>query len=130
MEKTYTKYDAETGEVLLVFTGSAEDAELNSPVVEGEYPSDSYTVRDGVPVKKPDSERKAVETSEAWARLRSKRNALLAASDWTQIADAPVDAATWALYRQLLRDLPRTVLDPTDFVWPTPPTDIERPVAP
>lgn len=38
--------------------------------------------------------------------MRWRRNAALAASDWTQIADAPVDAAAWATYRQQLRDLP------------------------
>lgn len=54
--------------------------------------------------------------------IRERRNALLAASDWTQAADAPVDAKAWAAYRQALRDLPATVKDPTQPVdWPTPP---------
>lgn len=37
--------------------------------------------------------------------IRTMRNNLLAASDWTQIADAPVDAEAWAAYRQALRDI-------------------------
>ena len=41
-------------------------------------------------------------------RMRLERNRLLAASDWTQVADAPVDRAAWATYRQALRDFPAT----------------------
>ena len=37
--------------------------------------------------------------------IRNKRNQLLSDSDWTQIADAPVDATAWATYRQALRDI-------------------------
>ena len=44
--------------------------------------------------------------------VRMRRNAALAASDWTQVADAPVDAAAWKTYRQALRDLP------ADPLWP------------
>jgi len=40
--------------------------------------------------------------------MRWKRNILLAASDWTQTADAPVDREEWAAYRQALRDFPAT----------------------
>jgi len=32
----------------------------------------------------------------AEANVRGKRNELLAESDWTQVADAPVDQAAWA----------------------------------
>lgn len=55
-------------------------------------------------------------------RLRRERDSLLAASDWTQISGAPIDAKAWETYRQALRDLPETVDDPTiPFDWPTPP---------
>ena len=57
----------------------------------------------------------------AWEALRIERNQRLAASDWTQVADAPVDAAAWATYRQALRDLPDTTTDPHSPVWPVPP---------
>jgi hypothetical protein len=42
-------------------------------------------------------------------QVRNWRNAQLAATDWTQVADAPVDASAWAVYRQALRDLPATI---------------------
>ena len=54
--------------------------------------------------------------------LRSQRDELLAQSDWTQVADAPVDAAVWATYRQALRDLPANTTDPRNPTWPTKPT--------
>ena len=41
-----------------------------------------------------------------WEQIKLWRNAQLAMSDWTQVADAPVDKAAWATYRQALRDLP------------------------
>jgi len=54
----------------------------------------------------------------ALANLRSRRNALLAQSDWTQLPDAQIPNATaWATYRQALRDLPVT-------------TDIHNPIFP
>jgi hypothetical protein len=37
--------------------------------------------------------------------VRYKRNTLLTQSDWTQLADAPVDNLAWAVYRQSLRDI-------------------------
>lgn len=52
--------------------------------------------------------------------LRVERDRRLTASDWTQVADAPVDQAAWAVYRQALRDLPETA-DLADPVWPEPP---------
>lgn len=41
-----------------------------------------------------------------WDQIRLWRNAELAASDWTQLADSSVDKVAWATYRQALRDLP------------------------
>lgn len=58
-----------------------------------------------------------------WARLRHRRNSLLTACDWTQVADAPVNAAAWAAYRQALRDLPDNTTDPRQAVWPDAPAE-------
>ena len=63
----------------------------------------------------------AVRDSLAWDRVRAERDRLLAASDWTQVADAPVDAAAWAAYRQALRDVPQDYATPDAVVWPTIP---------
>ena len=52
---------------------------------------------------------------------RDKRNTLLAESDWTQVDDAPVDKAAWAVYRQALRDITSQAEFPHNVVWPTKP---------
>jgi len=62
-----------------------------------------------------------VERALAWKAIRAERDRLLAASDWTQVADAPVDAAAWATYRQQLRDLPQNYILPDDVEWPEEP---------
>lgn len=59
--------------------------------------------------------------ADQWSRVRAERNARLAACDWTQLADASVNAAAWTTYRQALRDLPQTQTDPFNIVWPTSP---------
>jgi hypothetical protein len=61
------------------------------------------------------------EIDNEWRMLRSSRNVLLSNSDWTQIADAPVDDLVWAVYRQELRDLPANTTDPFNPVWPEMP---------
>ena len=53
--------------------------------------------------------------------VRSLRNQLLADSDWTQVADAPVDQAAWATYRQALRDIPEQNGFPDNVTWPVAP---------
>ena len=55
-----------------------------------------------------------------WQVVRAQRNQLLKDSDWTQLADAPVDKAAWAAYRQELRDI-TTQTDPQNIVWPKQP---------
>lgn len=59
--------------------------------------------------------------TDAERNIRSKRNALLAESDWTQVADAPVDQSAWAAYRQALRDIPQQAGFPYNVTWPTEP---------
>lgn len=63
----------------------------------------------------------AQREADAWSNLRSTRNAKLSDTDWTQVADAPVDQAAWATYRQALRDLPANTADPFNPVWPVEP---------
>lgn len=52
---------------------------------------------------------------------RTDRNALLIASDWTQVADAPVDKEAWASYRQQLRDVTLQSEFPLNVIWPEKP---------
>lgn len=53
--------------------------------------------------------------------VRAQRDRLLAESDWTQVADAPVDKAAWANYRQALRDITEQAGFPLEVQWPRMP---------
>jgi hypothetical protein len=60
--------------------------------------------------------------------IRYERDALLAASDWTQLPDARASmgetkAAEWDAYRQALRDIPKQDGFPQDVTWPVSPED-------
>ena len=55
-----------------------------------------------------------------WGKVRAERNVKLSECDWTQLQDAPVDAAAWATYRQALRDI-TLQSDPFAITWPSAP---------
>lgn len=76
----------------------------------------SWTVED-IPVDEPETTPIADPIKEA----RLERDGLLYSSDWTQIADAPVDKAAWATYRQALRDITLQEGFPENITWPTKP---------
>ncbi|WP_242012382.1 tail fiber assembly protein [Pseudodesulfovibrio cashew] len=55
---------------------------------------------------------------------RAERDARLAASDWTQLADHPLDDTAmvlWQSYRQALRDVPQQDGFPETVSWPEQP---------
>jgi len=54
-------------------------------------------------------------------RMRIRRDALLAASDWAMTSDAPTDKQAWAAYRQALRDFPATWEPSEEANFPNPP---------
>lgn len=58
------------------------------------------------------------------ASIREERNKLLTESDWTQLADSPLDAdgkLAWALYRETLRMIPQQDGFPETVNWPPKP---------
>lgn len=56
------------------------------------------------------------------ASVRQLRDALLTACDWTQLPDVPLETkAAWAIYRQLLRDIPNQSGFPLTVNWPNAP---------
>ena len=64
---------------------------------------------------------KAMKDAEQAASVRAQRGDKLKDSDWTQVADAPVDQAAWATYRQALRDVTAQAGFPWTINWPTQP---------
>jgi len=59
--------------------------------------------------------------ADKWASIRSKRDKLLAESDYMGNSDVTMSSA-WKTYRKALRDLPASESDPDDITWPTEPS--------
>jgi hypothetical protein len=78
----------------------------------------AWAVED-IPTPEPEPEPEPVDPA---ITARQERDYLLTSSDWTQVADAPVDQAAWAAYRSLLRDVPQQSGFPADITWPTKPS--------
>ena len=119
---TFTVYDLTTGEIDHSTTTVAEINEVGlqegQGIIEGSYQANEFIITNGEAV---------VRTDNTLEILRLNRDALLTASDWTQVNDSPLtDAkkAEWATYRQALRDLPSSHESTTninDVVFPTQP---------
>ncbi len=100
----------EAGEALNTFVGLASD----NPFPVG-------STYEGVVVHSVSSVVDDTPTDEEVYAARQERNSLLAASDWTQVADAPVDKVAWAAYRQELRDVTSQETFPSEVTWPVAP---------
>lgn len=64
---------------------------------------------------------KAIKDAEQAKSVREQRGEKLKDSDWTQVADAPVDKEVWATYRQALRDITTQSGFPWEITWPDAP---------
>lgn len=63
-----------------------------------------------------------IDAAPAWIALRAERDERLRECDWTQLPDVAEEVRlAWQPYRQALRDLPDTTIDPFAPIWPTPP---------
>ena len=138
-------YIAVNGQGLVIISGTAmneaeaildvgnEGTALIGSEYEGARPNRHY-IKDNVLRECPPAPSSRHEfdcASEVWvdvttdeesaAIIRFNRNALLAASDWTQVADAPADQAAWAVYRQELRDATSQETFPSEVTWPVAP---------
>jgi hypothetical protein len=60
-------------------------------------------------------------TEQQAEQIRAERNQKLSDSDWTQVADAPVNKQAWAEYRQALREIPDQAGFPWSVEWPKQP---------
>ena len=68
-----------------------------------------------------DQEAKDALDAQQATSVRIERDGKLKDTDWTQVADAPVDKAAWATYRQALRDVTVQTGFPWEVTWPTQP---------
>ena len=94
-------------------------AEPRYKVVNGEYIELTVDELQGMADR-------AAEADLDLTMVRSQRDGMLAAADWTQLGDAALGDHTpeeWATYRQSLRDLPSVYSRVSEVVWPNdPPT--------
>jgi hypothetical protein len=109
------------------------------PVLEGPQPTlippYQYAQRDGVVevngqwfthyiAVTPDADQKVAMDAAQGDVVRAERNQLLAACDWTQLIDSPLDPdgrGAWQLYRETLRMVPQQQGFPWTIEWPPQP---------
>lgn len=72
----------------------------------------------------PDEKKSKIIATQRWSDIRTRRDALLRASDYAVMPDYPLtDEQLVAVkqYRQALRDIPETADDPDAIEWPEKP---------
>lgn len=101
---------------------------LKNAVIKGWITQDEYDEIVGVTGASAESDGNGGEAAPDYeqmaADVRAKRDALLAASDYTQATDYPSTYAArtaWAEYRQQLRDVTKQAGFPVEVEWPTKP---------
>jgi hypothetical protein len=99
------------------FSASASDIEEHGLTIYQDIVSGKYgPIGDYVPPT-------PLTTDQLWSKVRNQRNALLSASDYTQMPDFnPSTKAVWSSYRQELRDIPQKQTDPSNIIWPISPS--------
>ena len=126
MKQSLVVYNTITGKIKAIHWNKPEIVDLlleeNEAYIVYEGSVEGKYVVNGQIVPRPQAELDAEDLEQSWFKLRGNRNHLLSQSDWTQVPDAPVDAAAWATYRQQLRDLPANTTDPRNVEWPVPPS--------
>ena len=88
---------------------------------------EDYIKEDGTVITAAEAEAayKTMKDEEQAKSVRQQRGEKLKETDWTQVADAlldaPVDKAAWAAYRQALRDVTTQEGFPWTVTWPVEP---------
>jgi len=139
MPASYVSLDPDTLEIVDRFVGTQEDVDQRSAKLEHVVVPPPYDHRFVVPHRDantgfitftPDlvayEAEQAARRDAQWTFLRRERDNKLKASDWiVAVPDAPFTDAqktAWIEYRQALRDIPSTLSDPENVVWPAPPS--------
>lgn len=95
-------------------------------ISENEYVPEGYTVTEPDEFQYWDGEKWKTDDEEKFQvlseRVRSERDAKLAASDWSVLPDSQVEnIAEWKEYRQKLRNMPDQEGFPENVEWPLEP---------
>lgn len=108
----YIIYEVDTGVIRAQQSGSLEDVAHN--LRYGEACLESSADITGKHVVAGELVDDAAPTFNPVLIARELRKGFLSASDWTQVPDSPLDAATkaaWSAYRQELRNFPANIAD-------------------
>lgn len=128
----YAIYDRNTLSILSIYHGDqslydgspSSDPHIIIPNSFNPYCAKIERNDDGTVVVIEDEKLKQSITQNAWNSLRNQRNTLLQQSDWTVMHDSPlssIERTQWIEYRQRLRDLPSSTIDPANVAWPSIP---------
>lgn len=114
MNNEYTIYNPENGNIIKAIQCDEDTLKLNlagnDQYIEGFFRPAEYRIEDGVAVELVED-----ETEKARVENLMRRNAELAGTDWTQLADVALtdtQKTNYATYRQALRDIT------TNSNWP------------
>lgn len=112
--------------IVTVFSGPAAGIEIADEVAIGRTALVAGELVDVGAAPSPDHVYRfggwVLDTYRAAARMVTRRNQLLRASDWTQLPDVPLPTkAAWATYRQALRDITDQPAFPLAVEWPAQP---------
>lgn len=110
-----------TGYMVVERTAAPQYNPATHKIVESAPAVDGNRVVVGYDVVALTAEEVQANSDALAASARETRNEMLTASDWTQVADAPVDQAAWAAYRQALRDVTAQAGFPLSIDWPEQP---------
>ncbi len=120
-----------SGKAVKIPDGSAEPVPLATRYSAGRFfplparPGDWAVWKGSRWIDPRTEEDHAAEREMRTHQIRADRDRRLAASDWTQMPDAPLtddQRIAWRAYRQALRDL-MADCDPDNVVWPEIPTN-------
>lgn len=111
----------ETFNVVEVIPSNAPEITYNQKVSEVTPTLENGVWKQTFSVSDLTQEELSAKTNQKSSVVREKRDGLLADTDWTQVADAPVDKTVWATYRQALRDIPLQAGFPWNVTWPVKP---------
>jgi hypothetical protein len=115
--------DEQRAELNVYFIEDAPRLELTNTQKYGNpvFTISGAIVERAYPVVDKTAEEIQAEALSKAEEVRTERNQKLTESDWTQLADAPVDKVAWATYRQALRGIPIQSGFPFSVVWPDVP---------
>lgn len=116
---TYLLYYDQTGKV-----SSIQKDNMSIPVAEDNTDYQAFLKWNAQQETPLDLTSTITPPGPSWDDIRTQRNSLMAACDWTQLPDAVLtfsERQLWQNYRQALRDIPQNYTNPDLVLFPVQP---------